>query len=348
MIEFKAITNLKAAVVGAVFLTALSGLVPESAEATIPIPGINYSAHHTHPDSDSGSTAVDPPPGTFFDGRFTLRHNRERVFPINEFGWFGAFSNQPNNPFLDTGNGTFADADIPANLLPPNENLNVSVCTVQFIDFSQGESRNLEPITECDGKFFNPFVGLPFPDDEFTPSFNPQELFPDDDFFAVNFDFGEEGLTLETKESFNFFGFSYEFNQEAFEDKVVGISLVESGTGDIGLVPLEGFNIINCIPQGSPESDVATDRCGELSTPLDVQYVTDAAILADSNNQGFVYDSTEKEGTLSNGNPFQLFDDSFLVRETVNEPHNDLGLLALGAFGANLILKCRRKHQHSS
>ncbi len=348
MTKLREVINFKAAVVGAVFLTALSSFVSESAEAAILIPGINYSSHHTHPDSDSGSTAVDPPPGTFFDGRITVRYNREKVFPINEFGWFGAFSNEPNTPFLDTGNGTFADADIPANLLPPSENLNVSVCTTQFIDFSEGESSNLYPITRCDEDFFNPFVALPSPEDDFTPSFDPQELFPEDDFFAVSFDFGEEGLTIDTEGSFNFFGFSYQFNQEAFDDQVVGISLVESGTGDIGLVPIEGFNIINCIPQGSPESDFATDRCGEPDLPLDVEYVTQEPILSDSNNPDFFYDFDTREGTLSNGDPFQLFDDSFLPRESVDEPDNNLGLIALGVFGANLALKRRRKQQKSS
>ena len=323
--------DFKAAVLKTVLLTILFGFFPKLAKAAILIPGINYSAHHTHQNSNQGATAVDPSAGVVFDGRITVRFDRNKVFPISEFGWFGAFSNQPDNSFLDTGDGIFADADIPANLLPPSENLNVSVCNVRFGD----------PIG-CD---FDPFVSLRIPGEEFsTIYFSPQD-FLDDDFFAVNFDFGNEGLIINTDGSFNFFGFSYQFNQQAFDDRVVGISLVDSGTGDIGLVPIEGFNIINCIPQGSPDSNFATDRCGEPSTPLDVQYVTRSQILAASQVPGFSFNPGTNEGFLATGEPFQLFQNPLTK---VDEPHNNLALLALGAFGVNLILKGRRKHQKSS
>lgn len=351
MIEFKKIANFKAAVVGALVLTALSGLVPESAEAGQAQVGISHSKHEI---ATPGGTIVilDPPPGTFFDGRITVRYDRNRVLPIrkDDSGWFGSFSNDPQATFPDTGDGIFADLNTPFNLLEPNDDLTESVCTVQFIDFSdfpRPSPENLEPRIQCDGEFFNPFFGLLSSEDESAPLFNPQELFPDDDFFAVNFNF-EDGLTIDTEESFNFFGFSAQFDRKAFDNKVVGISLVESGTGDLGLVPLNGFNIINCIPQDSSGSSDDTDRCGEPDFPKDVSYVTDALVLADSNNPDFVYDFTNKEGTLSNGNPFQLFDDSFLPRENVDEPHNNLGLLALGSFGASFIIKRRKKHHKNS
>ncbi len=304
------------AVVGiTVFLIALSGLIVDSAEAVIPIPGVNYSEHSTSDQADT-ETAVDPPPGTFFDGRITVRYNRLKVLPIdkNKSGWFGAFSNKPDTPFLDTGNGIFADADISANLLKENENLKVFRCNVQFKEktVELKDSKAPRQIIECDGEVFDPFVSLPLPGQGSTTSFNPKELFPEDNFFAVSFDFGDKGFTVDTKENFNFFGFSYQFNQQAFDDRVVGISLVKSGTGDVGLVAIEGFNVINCIPLGSSESKVATDRCGETDVPLDVKYVTQNLISANSNNPNFSYNFKNKEGTLSSGEPFQLFDDSFL------------------------------------
>ena len=353
MTKLREVINFKAAVVGAIFLTALSGFVSESAEAGRGRSGRSVSEHVTNPDGTT-DVILDPPAGTFFDGRITVRYNREKVFPINEFGWFGAFSNDPKAIFPDTGDGIFAEPNTSLKLLPPNENLTVSACNVQFTDFSYFPDlvpESSKSITKCDGDFFNPLVSLRPPGEEFTSiSFTTEEfqrLFPNDDLFAVNFNF-ENGLTVDTQESFNFFGFSAQFNQEAFNDKVVGISLVESGTGDIGLVPVEGFNIINCIPQGSPDSKDATDRCGEPDFPSDIEYITDAIVLADSNNPDFSYNFDTREGTLSNGDPFQLFDDSFLTPSRVDEPHNNLGLLALGVFGANLGLKRRRKQQQSS
>ncbi|MGK7934272.1 MAG: hypothetical protein AB4206_00455 [Xenococcaceae cyanobacterium] len=355
MTKLREVINFKAAVVGAIFLTALSGLVPESAEAGRGQAGSSHSEHAvTLPDGTI--VILDPPGGTFFDGRITVRYDSERVLPISndDSGWFGSFSSDPKATFPDTGDGIFANPDTSLKLLPPNENLTVSACNVQFTDFSYFPDlvpESSKSITKCDGDFFNPLVSLRPPGEEFTSiSFTTEEfqrLFPNDDLFAVNFNF-ENGLTVDTQESFNFFGFSAQFNQEAFSDKVVGISLVESGTGDIGLFPFEGFNIINCVPQDSPDSKDATDRCGEPDFPSDIEYITDAIVLADSNNPDFSYNFDTREGTLSNGEPFQLFDDSFLTPSRVNEPHNNLGLLALGVFGANLGLKRRRKQQKNS
>ena len=321
MNKLNKLINLKSVALLTTFLLALSSFIVEPTEAVIQIPGVNYSKHETSSEA-STETAVDPLPGTFFDGRITIRYNRLRVLPIdkNKSGWFGAFSHKPDTPFLDTGNGIFADADISANLLKNNEKLKVSKCNVQFpektVEFKNSKAPS--QIIDCDGDVFDPFISLPLPGQSSTTSFKAREIFPDDDFFAVNFDFGDKGFTVDTKESFNFFGFSYQFNPQAFDDKVVGISLVKSGKGDVGLVAIEGFNVINCIPIGSSESKVATDRCGEPDIPLDVKYITRNLVLADSKNQDFSYDFKKKEGTFSTGEPFQLFNDSFL-RNTNNK-----------------------------
>ena len=315
MDKLNKVMNLKALVAVTICLIALSSFISEPVQALANTRG-NSESLHCNADGTEYCD-VDPSPGTFFDGRITIRFNRERVFPINQSNssWFGIFSNQPQIPFPDIGDGLFA-SNTPFKLFKPNEALKVSYCSVRLKrnTLKLTDSNFFRQTIDCYGDAFNPFVSLPLSKQSPITFFNPQELFPNDDFLAVSFDFANKGITINTKKSFNFFGFSYQFNQKAFDNKVVGISLVKPGTGDIGLVPLEGFNIVNCIPQGSPKSKFATDRCGEQEFPLDLKFITQSEVVANSSHRGFFYDFNKKEGTLATGEPFQLFDDSFLEK----------------------------------
>lgn len=336
MTKLREVINFKAAVVGAIFLTALSGFVSESAEAGVGGAGQYHSEDCIILSMLGIPCYIDPLPGTLKEGRITAIYNKDKV-SIKDFGWFGMFSDQPQTPPPETGNGLFPDRNAPFDLLDPNPQLDISVCTSEDI-FSEE--------TFQEGCSFNPFEPV---NEEFDRGFDFD--FATEDFLAIDFNPGSQGLQVDTDESFNFFGILYEINQDAFDesDPIAGIRLVEPGTGDFGLVPEPGFNLINCIPLDAPsDSETATDTCGEQNPSLDQTIITQSEVLSASQQPGFTFNRDTNEGFFPNGDPFQLIDGSSIPPEKVNEPHNNLGLLALGLFGSNLAVKRRRKSHKSS
>lgn len=267
--------------------------------------------------------SFDPPPGRFFEGRVTVRYN-QNLFSINEVGWFGELSDQPQTPPPDTGEGPFIDPDVSFELLPPNPLLETEVCFLS---------------DECG---FDITESLILPGSEFPIFIDPR---PGDDILAVNFKaISPDGLQINSREDFNFFGLTYELTEEA--NDTVGFRAVPLGTGDFGLVPNVAFNTIICTPASS-EEDVPISTCGQEAPPLDFALITQSVINEDSDNPEFVCNANTNGGFFSNGDPFQLFNSS-CPGETVDEPQNSWGLLLLGIFGTNLALKHRRKRQKDS
>lgn len=314
---------------GAVFLTALSGLVPESAEAGVGAAGDYHSEDCIVLSEEEIYCWIDPPAAKLFGkGRLTTKFSRGQI-SIGQVGWFGTFSNQPQTPPPETGNGLFPDRNAPFNLLDPNPQLKLSFCTAN--DFRRERECTFNPFQPVNGKF----------DSGFDFDFATEE------FLAIDFDPGSEGLEINTDQSFNFLGIRYDINQNAFsDDPLAGIRLVKPGAGDFGLVLERGFNAITCsfadATSGFPEI------CGEQNPPDGKTLITQSEVLAASSRPGFRFNKKTNEGFFPNGDPFQVIDGSFIPHEKVDEPHNNLGLIALGAFGANFILKRRRKQQKSS
>ena len=296
------------------------------------------------------SCSVDPPSGSFVKGRLTLEFDRNRLF-INEFGWFGELSNEPQIPPPDIVEGPFisSEVDLKSQFLPPNPDLETEACLL-LLNEATGEredftfDRNGEISGEpCGFDITEPLI---LPSDEFsdtellllsnnevTEILDPQ---PEDDIFAINFEaISPDGLQINSTENFNFFGFTYELTEE--DDDKVGLRAVPLGTGDFGLFPSASFNTIICSP-ASGNGSLGT--CGQEDPPSDFTFITKSVLEEDSNNPGFVCDDNTNRGFFSNGDPFQLLNHP--CPNKINEPQNSFGIIALGALGTHLALKRKK------
>ena len=209
---------------------------------------------------------ADPPPGRFFEGRITLRYNRD-LLSISDFGWFGELSNQPQIPPPDTGEGPFIDPDVTLNFLPPNPQLETAAClSLLNEDTQQRETFTIDLNGEIIGEpcSFDLTESLILPGEEVPETLEPQ---PEDDIFAVSFKaISDEGLQINSTENFTFFGFSYELTPEA--NDLVELQAVPLGTGDFGLFPSASFNTIICTP-ASGSGNVPLGTCGQEDPPSD-------------------------------------------------------------------------------